>query len=603
MAGAATLLIVDPDQASRVSLHGVLSAAGHDVRAAADLASARPLLDDTVRLVLVDGRLPHLASAIAAIKEGADGGGPGVLVLNGHLAAAPKSDLADGWFDRAVTEPELLSRLGACLRHGDAMAALRASEARVRELPRGPDDPGVAEEALRASEARLRAIVESEPECVKVVSLDGLVLDMNPAGLRLVEADLADQVIGRPVLGLVHPDDREAFEASHRQACRGGNARAQLRIVGLKGAVRWLETHATPLRNADGVIASVLSVTRDVTERKLADERLARATRLYRMLSRANEVMVRSSTEQALYDAVCRVAVDEGEFRMAAVVLTGPYGRVAPAAHAGHEDGYFAAVSVTATDGEHGQGTIGTAIRTGTPDVCNDMSGDPRMAPWRDEALARGFLATASFPLRLRERTIGALVLFADEADCFQSDEVGLLAAVSDDLSFAIESLARERERQQAEARLQRINRLYAVSSEINAAIVRATRTEDLYQQACRIAVEHGGLVMAWVGLARPGEFLRPVATAGHDAGYLAQLRISTAADHPSGCGPAGRAFRSADRRRSTTSADTGAFVSRAEALERATGAAPRSRSRPRARPLACSSSTATSPGCSTPRS
>ena len=301
-----------------------------------------------------------------------------------------------------------------------------------------------------------------------------------------------------------------------------------------------------------------------------ADEGLARITRLYRMLSRANEVMVRSATEQALYEAVCRIAVDEGQFRMAALVLAGSDGRARPVAHAGHEDGYFAAVLVTTTDEDRGRGTIGTAIRSGTADVCNDMSGDPRMAPWRDEALARGYHATASFPLRLRDRTIGALVLFAAETGYFQSDEVGLLTAVADDLSFAIESLTRERERQQAEARLRRINRLYAVSSEINAAIVRATRSEDLYEQACRIAVEHGGLVMAWVGLARPGEFLRPAAHAGHDAGYLDQLHISTADDHPTGLGPAGRAFRS---RRPTAfndiANDTGAFVSRAEALER----------------------------------
>lgn len=131
-----------------------------------------------------------------------------------------------------------------------------------------------AEEALRASESRFRAIIESEPECVKIVSKDGLLLDMNPAGLRMVEAPDEESVLGREVVKMVHEDDRERFLELHRQVMLGRSGEAQFRIIGLGGRERWVDSHSTPLLAADGSVSSALSVTRDITEmRRAAEER------------------------------------------------------------------------------------------------------------------------------------------------------------------------------------------------------------------------------------------------------------------------------------------------------------------------------------------
>lgn len=129
----------------------------------------------------------------------------------------------------------------------------------------------LAEEALRDSENRLRTIVESEPECVKIVALDGELLDLNPAGLRMIEAESSVEVLGQPVLDLIHPDDRAAYSDQHRRASHGETTRLQFRLIGLKGTERWMESHSTPLRAADGNIISVLSITRDITERRRAE--------------------------------------------------------------------------------------------------------------------------------------------------------------------------------------------------------------------------------------------------------------------------------------------------------------------------------------------
>jgi PAS domain S-box-containing protein len=131
----------------------------------------------------------------------------------------------------------------------------------------------VEEPRLLESGPALEMIVERAPECLKVVSASGRLLDMNTAGLRLVEAESRAEVIGRDIAMLVHPDDREAYVAAHRRALRGEPATLLFRIVGLRGTERWMETHASPL-SLGGETTAVLSITRDVTERKRLEEQL-----------------------------------------------------------------------------------------------------------------------------------------------------------------------------------------------------------------------------------------------------------------------------------------------------------------------------------------
>jgi PAS domain S-box-containing protein len=135
-------------------------------------------------------------------------------------------------------------------------------------------DRRAAEAALALSEARLRAVFETTPECIKLVAPDGTLLQMNEAGLRMIEANSAAEAEGGCVFDLIAPEHRAAWRANHDRVCRGEALRWEFDIVGFRGARRSLETHATPLRLPDGSIAQ-LAITRDVTARKRAEERQA----------------------------------------------------------------------------------------------------------------------------------------------------------------------------------------------------------------------------------------------------------------------------------------------------------------------------------------
>ena len=134
-----------------------------------------------------------------------------------------------------------------------------------------------AESALRASEARLRAIIDHEPECVKLVDKDGLILEMNPAGLRMIEADTLAEVQNRSVYPLIAEEHRTTFRTLHHKVLRGESGELEFDVIGLKGTRRSLETHATPLRDAAGAVTAVLGLTRDITARRQADAALRKS--------------------------------------------------------------------------------------------------------------------------------------------------------------------------------------------------------------------------------------------------------------------------------------------------------------------------------------
>jgi PAS domain S-box-containing protein len=113
---------------------------------------------------------------------------------------------------------------------------------------------------------QFRAIVETMPECVKIVAPDGALLFMNPAGLEMIGASCPEAVVGKSVYNVIAPEDRERFREFNHMICGGQRGSLQFEVVGLKGERRHMETHAAPLRYTDASIVH-LAVSHDITER------------------------------------------------------------------------------------------------------------------------------------------------------------------------------------------------------------------------------------------------------------------------------------------------------------------------------------------------
>ena len=158
-----------------------------------------------------------------------------------------------------------------------------------------------AERALRESEERFRTIVETTPECVKLVTAEGILLHINSSGLKMIGADCAEMVVGKNVYDLIVPKDRERFRAFNERICRGEKGSLEFDIVGLHGERRHLETHAAPLRNPGGTVVQ-LAVTRDITKRKQAEEAIRERELSARLLKLQDEERRRIARE--LHDGV-----------------------------------------------------------------------------------------------------------------------------------------------------------------------------------------------------------------------------------------------------------------------------------------------------------
>ena len=142
-----------------------------------------------------------------------------------------------------------------------------------------------AENALRENERFLRTVINTEPECVKLVARDGSLIEMNPAGLAMLEADSLDIIKGKIIYQSIVPEHRDAFRKLTEDVFSGKSGNLEFMVTGLKGRKLWLETHAVPLRNDRGEIIALLGITRDVTRRKLAEDALRESEHSYRTLA------------------------------------------------------------------------------------------------------------------------------------------------------------------------------------------------------------------------------------------------------------------------------------------------------------------------------
>jgi diguanylate cyclase (GGDEF)-like protein/PAS domain S-box-containing protein len=186
--------------------------------------------------------------------------------------------------------------------------------------------------------------------------------------------------------------------------------------------------------------------------RKTAERMVERARDV---LAECSRVLVRATEERQLLRDMCRIAVEKGGYRMAGVGLVHDDAArtIEPAASAGRDDGYFVAGRFSWGEGDTGRGPAGETVRTGRIQIIRDTD-DPKFAPWREAATARGYRGVAVFPLRIDERTFGVLAIYSAEARAFNADEVELLEELADDISYGVGNLRRGEAQDRAEAAL-----------------------------------------------------------------------------------------------------------------------------------------------------
>lgn len=181
-------------------------------------------------------------------------------------------------------------------------------------------------------------------------------------------------------------------------------------------------------------------------------------TRLYNTLSQINQAIVRISNRQDLFEQVCKVAVDLGGFRLAFIGWVDPRSlQVIPVAKFGSHTAFLDTTILRADEKPTGMGPIGRTIRSGKSYICNDYFNDPATQIWRTQAAEHGFRALAAFPIRQGGVVQGVLGIYSGELGFFRDPEIRLLEEAASDISFALDNMVREEQRQKAEDAAQRL--------------------------------------------------------------------------------------------------------------------------------------------------
>jgi PAS domain S-box-containing protein len=331
--------------------------------------------------------------------------------------------------------------------------------------------------SLSPSEEKFRALAENSPDIIDRFDKEIRHIYVNRAGLQfygkpagtIIGKTIEETGLPEPYCSLLKERIQKVFEA--------GQPMKVEEYVPAGKDTRFYQSHCVPEYGADGAVANVLVVSRDLTEHDLREQRIVRLTKLYAVLSRVNETIVRTHDEESLYKEVCRIIAEEGEFPLVWVGQVKER-QVAPVASHGPATDYLKEIRVE-IDGELGNGPTGTCIREDCSVVNEDFDTNPSTTPWRKPALRYRFRASAAFPVHREGRVVSALTLYSPEPGVFDTEQVNLLEALCADISYALDAMQQEKLRTEAENALrQRTLELQQLTERLEQRV--QERTEEL---------------------------------------------------------------------------------------------------------------------------
>lgn len=135
-------------------------------------------------------------------------------------------------------------------------------------------DNKLISQQLESHRNKLKTIIESEPECVKLQNAKGIITEMNPAGLSLLDADRSEDVVGKTIYDFITPEYVDDYRDLTKRVFEGGHGSMEFEVFCLNGNRRWMKTHAAPLFDSAGNVSSLLAITRNIDERKKNEARL-----------------------------------------------------------------------------------------------------------------------------------------------------------------------------------------------------------------------------------------------------------------------------------------------------------------------------------------
>ncbi len=190
---------------------------------------------------------------------------------------------------------------------------------------------------------------------------------------------------------------------------------------------------------------TVVTLMRDVTERKEVEAKIRGLNRVYATLSGINSLIVRVRNRDELFREACQIGFDAGGFRMVMIGIVDPNTQhIVMAASAGKDEVLRLAVKKILTLPKIAETTmIAQAIRSKHSIVSNDIGNDKK-AVLVEQYLKSDVRSIAVMPLIVGNTAVGVLALYSSQCNFFHAEEMKLLTELAGDVAFAIDHIDKQ---------------------------------------------------------------------------------------------------------------------------------------------------------------
>jgi diguanylate cyclase (GGDEF)-like protein/PAS domain S-box-containing protein len=371
------------------------------------------------------------------------------------------------------------------------------------------------------------AIIQSSNDAIIGKNLDGIITSWNPAAERILGFG-AREMVGKSINSIIPPELQYEEIGIINRLKRGE------RIEGLhtkryhkNGKPIDVSITISPIRDETGLIVGASKILRDITALKHSETRINHLTNLYKVLSEVNQAIIRMEDESNLFPMVCRMAVNFGKLKLAAIRRINPTNAlIETVASHGSGESYLGEIAISSNgDIPEGQSPSGVAFRENRIVIVNDFLRNKLTKHRLEFAMRFGWRSSGAFPIRRGGEPFALLVVYSEQSNFFNEEIIGLLNEMSKDVSFALDNFDRESRKRKAEEDLrysERHFRAYFERSMVGmAAVSPQKRWLEVNETLCRmLGFTSGELTgLTWDALTHPDDL------ADHTAVFNTVLR------------------------------------------------------------------------------
>jgi diguanylate cyclase (GGDEF)-like protein/PAS domain S-box-containing protein len=293
----------------------------------------------------------------------------------------------------------------------------------------------------RCVEERFGPLLDVMPDAILIVNRNGDIVFSNKQaslmfgyGEEACLAGLSIQILLPERYRAAHARGHKLYfeQPEKRRMCPGGD------LYGIKkdGTEFSIDILLSPLETPDGNHA--LCAIRDISQQKLAEQRIQRLNRVYEVLSDLNSLTAQVTDEDKLFQGACRIAVETGKYSVAYVAMGDPP-KVVASSNA--DANFVEKLQVSLDDSSSAPGGLFDRFwRRGEPIVVNNIQ---RELPFTAQVVSNltETRALCALPLCVGGKTVGLFGLRAKESGFFDADEIQLLMRLAGKISFTLDHI------------------------------------------------------------------------------------------------------------------------------------------------------------------